>query len=271
MDNTTASQHRHDSENASSDSDKDQMCIDTDDFADFVWLKGSRYSYTQTLDPSLNDPDLEKRYNLHPRRQQPRNGYQEGQKDRSLIDERAGEPGYQPKGVEEWAAGVAAAANNNAASHNQQLRERTARLRSRERAAIDATVTTLERSQNAVPGPTSPSSAAAGETLCSLVESNSENVLVMYTASKCSPRVVCQYPLCPRPNRDISEAGSSYVSLEHLGDWKDLTAAPGIEVRGDDGVTKLIPVFVRAGRDESLHVHGTFCVACLKELCLWHV
>ncbi|KAK8157724.1 hypothetical protein IWX90DRAFT_482616 [Phyllosticta citrichinensis] len=270
MDNT-ASKHQHDSETASSPSENDQMCIDTADFADFVWLKGSRYSYTQTLAPSLDDPDLEKRYNLHPKRQKPRKGHQKGQEDRSMIDERAGEPGYRPKRVEELAAGVAAAANNNIASHSLQLRARTAGLRSRERAAIDATVATLERSQKADSGPTSSGSAAAREILCSLAESNSENVLVMYTAKKSSPRVVCQYPLCPRPNRDISDAGSSYVSLEHLGDWKDLTAAPGIEVGGDDGVTKLIPVFVRAGRDESLHVHGTFCVACLKELCLRHV
>lgn len=177
MDNP-ASQHQHDSDAASSLSDGDQRCIDTADFADCVWLKGSRYSYTQTLDPSLDDPDLEKRCDLHPKRHRPRNGHHEGQEDRSLNDERAGEPGYLPGRVEKWAVRVAAAANNNNnnnnfASHSQQLRERTARLRSRERAAIDATVTMLEKSQSVVPGPTSPGSAAARETLCSLVESNS--------------------------------------------------------------------------------------------------
>ncbi|KAK7545990.1 hypothetical protein IWX49DRAFT_389806 [Phyllosticta citricarpa] len=282
MDDKSPSNHQHDSETTSTHPDDEgEICIDTDDDADFVWLKGSRYSYTERRHPSWGDQDLEKKYDLHPKHLRSRNSREEEREEddsRNMIDERAGEPGYKPQRVEEETARVAAAecagssrAQDNVAKHSHQLQEWTALRLRRERAEIDATVTALEGSQNAVPGPTSPRSAAARDSLRSLVESNSENVLVRYEVNKWFPQVLCQYPLCPLPNRDISNAGGSYVSLEHYGDWKDLTPAPDIEVYGDDGETRLIPVFDRTGRDQSLRVCGTFCVVCLKELCTLHV
>ncbi|KAK8190090.1 hypothetical protein HDK77DRAFT_241830 [Phyllosticta capitalensis] len=297
----TPNKQRHDSviptptpstSNHDDEEEEEEVEIDTDDGHDIVYMRNcDRYSQTKIY---YNDDLAVKDDPVTKHRRQPGAFCDNDDDDDcgSWIDERAGESGYVPRRgrIGEWAKGVSSGSSSRneepsteskEAMRSQQMQDWTANRRNREHAAIDGTVRTLEE-LHAEPV----AAVLARQTKAedrersypqSILESDQvESILIMHTTNAWFPDVICQYPLCELPNRNISAVGGTYVSLENLGDGEDLVRGSDIELGVGGAAAKRVAVYTRRGsfgsfKTGSPGVHGTFCIPCLRDLYLKHV